>query len=375
MLRTLCIVLIAFSMGIQGSLSVARAQEVPVALEELPQELPQDQTSTGAKNPPPQEPIPPETGPVPESETVVSPGEPGVVAGPQAPPPPTEVPTPAFSVMDESEPNDLEPQVIPNNADVRGQLNTAFDQDLFQFTITATSKVTIVLRNMEPIPPTTNGLFPVGWRVSLFGSMEHQAPYTLVFGARLDKPAATRTMGLWAGTYVVRISPPFNIPIAGFSKKPYTLEVRTEPLGNTRDIEPNDTSVGAILIDTNGAPFTGWFQRVDDTDYYRMNIVNLSPGPEAQPIQGASTAWTISASIPGEPSQDINLETTMCLRDVTIFAADDVNTPIASFCLLKGRATGYTLYLDTGLYFIRVKAKPFNSEPSSYTISIKPGQF
>lgn len=168
--------------------------------------------------------------------------------------------------------------MIPNNSDVRGQLKDTIDQDLFEFTISAASKVTITLQNMAPIPQTTDGLFPVGWRVSVFGNLEAMAPYTLVFGARLDKPAATRTVGLWGGTYVVRISPPFNIPITGFSRKPYTLQIRTEPLGDTRDIEPNDTKEKAKLIDTNGTPFTGWFQRVDDTDYYRVNIVNVVPG-------------------------------------------------------------------------------------------------
>jgi len=373
MLRTFSMAILLAFMASLGGFQVALSQEEPTSPQELPQGYQQEQTPSEEENPPPQEPITPETGPVPESPAVVSPGEPGVVFGPQAPPPPAEVPTPAFSVLDEIEPNNLEPQVIPSNSDVRGRLLDTIDQDLFEFTISATSKVTITLQNMAPIPQTTDGLFPVGWRVSVFGDLEHQAPYTLVFGARLDKPAATRTVGLWAGTYLVRISPPFNIPITGFSRKPYTLRVRTEPLGDTRDVEPNDTSDGAILIDTNGTPYTGWFQRVDDADYYRVNIVNV--GPDNDPIEGASTAWSLSASMPGEPSESAYLETTICLKDVTVFAANDLETPIASFCLLKGRTTGYTLYMDTGLYFIRVKSKPFSSELSSYTISISPGQF
>lgn len=345
----------------------ALAQEGPEELveanstQEQEQEIPQNQEE------------PAQAAEESATEQVVEPIPPEVVSGPQAPPPPAEVPTPAFSVLEEIEPNNLEPQVVPSNSNVLGRLSDTIDQDLFEFTIGATSKVTITFRNMEPIPPTTNGIFPVGWRVSIFGDLEHQSPYNLVFGARLDRSTATRTIGLWAGTYLVRISAPFNIPITGFSKNPYTLEIRTEPLGDTRDIEPNDTTDGAILIDTDGSPYSGWFQSVDDTDYYRVNIVNITSTGDV--VEEATTPFSISISTPGEPTESVYLETALCLKDATIFAADDLNTPVASFCILKGRNTGYTLYLETGLYFIRLKSKPYQAEILPYTLAIQPGQF
>lgn len=79
--------------------------------------------------------------------------------------------------------------------------------------------------------------------------------------------------------------------------------------------------------------------------------------------------------MPGESSEPTYLEAAICSKEVTVFAANDLKTPIASFCLFKGRTIGTTLYLESGLYFIRVKSKPFSSEVSSYTISISPGQF
>lgn len=349
-----------------------RQQEEPTALNDQIADEQPEQEPQSAQNAQAQEERP-ETEPVPEAEFVIGAGQPEAASGLHVPPPPAEVPTSALTTIDESEPNNLEPQIVPDNVNIRGRLDNAYDQDLFEFTTQGTTKVTITFRNMSPIAPTTDGLFPVGWRISLFGNLLTGASYDLEFGARLDRPFATRTVGLRGGTFLVRISPPFNLPILGFSKKPYTLEIRTEPLGDVRDVEPNDTSNQAVLIDIDGKPYAGWFQSVDDTDYYRIDVVNI--GPDRYPIAGVSVPYYFHVSVPGEPRESVYLESIMSMQDCTIFASNDLTTPIGSFPLIRGRRNGKVFNLGTGTYFIRLRSKPYTSELLSYTLDVKPGQF
>jgi len=194
---------------------------------------------------------------------------------------PSEVP---ILPIDEIEPNEIEPQAIRTNANVRGQLSSALDQDLYRVSLPSIDQLfTITLSHDQTAIPSSISGFPVGWRVTLYGPIEKGVrAYELVFGARMDKESATRSIGLNFGTYLIRVSPPFNIPITGYADLPYALEVRTEPLGNVRDIEPNDdiaTRRGRVLA-LDGTIFQGWLQQANDVDYYRINIVNLTTSGE-----------------------------------------------------------------------------------------------
>lgn len=315
------------------------------------------------------------------TEQVVEPAQPEVVSGPLAPPPPAEVPTPAFSVLEEIEPNNLEPQAIPDNSDVHGLLSGATDQDLYQVYLGAQEQLfTLTLRHETFEVPSSALVFPVGWRVTLYGPTE-KAPraYELVFGARLDRQSASRSVGLNMGTYLIRVSPPFNIQITGFSKLPYTLEVRSGPIGNVRDIEPNDeiaTRRGRSL-GLDGTRYTGWLQQANDVDYYRVNIINLtSAGFE---VANATIPYYLTVETSGTPSDSIYLdmiESRTCQTGkVSIFAEGDTVNPISSFCLVRGKKIQTVLYLDSGAYYIRIDRPAPIGDAYSYTIQLKQGSF
>ena len=296
----------------------------------------------------------------------------------QAPPPPSAV---TILPIDEIEPNEIEPQAIPNNANVRGQLSNVLDQDLYQVYIPSTSLFTITLRHDQTAIPSSISGLPVGWRVTLYGATEKGAgAYELVFGARVDKETATRSMGLSSGTYLIRVSPPFNIPITGYADLPYTLEVRTGPLGNVRDIEPNDnisTTSGKVL-DPDGTSFQGWLQQANDVDYYRVNIIYAKPDanytntPVTLPYSLViETGGTPQAS----PYLD-QLESRTCTTGrVSVFSRTDTTNPISSFCLVRGKRRQSTLYLSSGLYYIRIDRPIPVGDAYSYTIQLEESSF
>ena len=343
--------------------SLAKAQQEPQGLTEA-----QDQASS----------TPSEVPVLPIDEIEPNGQEPqGLTeAQDQASSTPSEVPP-----LDEIEPNDIEPQAIPSNANVRGQLSSALDQDLYRVSLPSIDQLfTITLsHNQTAIPSSISG-FPVGWRVTLYGPIEKGVrAYELVFGARTDKESATRSIGLNFGTYLIRVSPPFNIPITGYADLPYTLEVRTEPLGNVRDIEPNDdiaTRRGRVLA-LDGTIFQGWLQQANDVDYYRMNIVNLTTSGEV--VDEATVPYYLTIETDGKPQASPYLEMlesrTCTTGRVSIFAQNDLTNPASSFCLIRGKKVQVVLHLDSGAYYIRIDRPIPVGDAYSYTIQLEESSF
>jgi hypothetical protein len=149
-------------------------------------------------------------------------------------------------------------------------------------------------------------------------------------------------------------------------------------LGNVRDIEPNDniSATSGKVLDPDGTSFQGWLQQANDVDYYRINIVNLTPGG----IDSSSTVpYSLAIETGGKPQASPyldQLESRTCTTGrVSVFAQTDTTNPISSFCLVRGKRRQSTLYLSSGPYYIRIDRPAPVGDAYSYIIQVEEGSF
>jgi hypothetical protein len=261
----------------------------------------------------------------------------------------------------ETEPNDTIPQVLPPNFSVNGALGTASDVDTYRFSLLEPTRLTLRFLH-APIqePPAQDGeqasqgpaptwttedlfsaVFPVSWQIQLTGpqGLPKERQVSLLFGSRRDRPLHERVIGLWPGAYTVTVRVPFNPLAPGlWSPEPYTLEAIAEPLGDFWDIEPNDSPAQAIMVSV-GQPVEGWIQRVDDADYYKMDVSK----------EGYYTFRFTSLVQPKGAS------TPACVDRVEL-SDDESGTTLLGFCVPPGQTLTQALWLDPARYRLRVFA-------------------
>ena len=281
----------------------------------------------------------------------------------QEAPPESEVAGMAFASPSflETEPNDTIPQVLPPSFSVSGILSTALDVDTYRFSHLEPARLTLrFLHGPTQEPPAQDGeqasqgstltgimedllsaAFPVSWQVKLTGpqGLPKERQVSLLFGSRRDRPLHERVIGLWPGAYTVTVRVPFNPLVPGlWSPEPYTLEAIAEPLGDFWDVEPNDSPALAIMVSV-GQPVEGWIQRVDDADYYKMDVSK----------EGYYTFRFTSLVQPKGAS------TPECVARAEL-SDDESGTTLLGFCVPPGQTLTQALWLDPARYRLRVFA-------------------